>query len=152
MEDNLTTSPTLLLKRNIVLRVIVTERWKTEMQEQYQRQLQQIDGQIQQLEFQGKRAIAEIEKKTIQPAGPEAMQQIEMIKAQVNDQKVKLLNQKTQLLQQQTQVSGLALDQEVAQGTVESFFQATIGDNLVQKMQVDIVVQDGIIKEIRGNP
>ncbi len=152
MEDNLTTSPTLLLKRNIVLRVIVTERWKTEMQEQYQRQLQQIDGQIQQLEFQGKRAIAEIEKKTIQPAGPEATQQIEMIKAQVNDQKSKLLNQKTQILQQQTQVAGLALEQEVAQGTVESFFQATVGDNLVQKMQVDIVVQDGIIKEIRGNP
>lgn len=152
MEDNLTTSPTLLLKRNIVLRVIVTERWKTEMQEQYQRQLQQIDGQIQQLEFQGKRAIAEIEKKTIQPAGPEATQQIEMIKAQVNDQKSKLLNQKTQILQQQSQVAGLALEQEVAQGTVESFFQATVGDNLVQKMQVDIVVQDGIIKEIRGNP
>jgi hypothetical protein len=49
-----------------------------------------------------------------------------------------------------TQLAGLELNQEVVQGQVESFFEATVGDNLVAKMQVEIVLQDGVIKEIRG--
>ncbi|NJM00217.1 MAG: hypothetical protein HC924_16115 [Synechococcaceae cyanobacterium SM2_3_2] len=151
MEDGINSTTQLLLKRNIPVKVIVTSLWKTEMQEQLQRQVQTIDTQMQQLEFQGKRAIAEIEKQTIQPAGPQANQQIEAVKSQVNDQKIKLLDQKNRLLQQLSQVANLEINQEVVQGNVESFFRVQQGDNLVQKMQVEILLEDGIIKEIRGN-
>jgi hypothetical protein len=151
MEES-TASPQLLLKRTIPVKVVVTPLWKNEMQEQLQRQIQGIDTQMQQLEFQGKRAIAEIEKQTISPAGPQAMQQIEQIKGQVNEQKIKLLDQKNQLLQQFSQLSTLELNQEVVQGNVESFFRVQQGDNLIQKMQVEILLEDGVIKEIRGNP
>ncbi|MEN9246190.1 MAG: YlqD family protein, partial [Thermostichales cyanobacterium SRBZ-1_bins_19] len=73
MEDS-NSSPRLTLKRVIPLKVIVTPLWKSEMQTQLQQQVQALDTQLQQLEFQGKRAIAEIEKQTISPAGPQALQ------------------------------------------------------------------------------
>jgi len=149
MEDS-NSSPRLSLKRVIPLKVTVTPLWKSEMQSQLQQQVQTLDTQLQQLEFQGKRAIAEVEKQTISPAGPQAMQQIESIKSQVNEQKIKLLDQKNQVLQQLTQLAGLELNQEVIQGQVEGFFEAAVGDNLVAKMQVEIVLLDGVIKEIRG--
>ncbi len=150
--EEINTSPQLLLKRNIPVKVVVTEIWKNEMQEHLKRQVQTLDNQMQQLEFQGKRAIAEIEKQTISPSGPQSAQQIESIKSQVNDQKIKLLDQKNKLLQQLNQVTSLELNQEVMQGNVESFFRVQQGDNLIQKMQVEILLEDGIIKEVRGNP
>lgn len=145
-------SPQLLLKRNIPIKVTVTTLWKTEMQEHLQRQISETDAKVQQLEFQGKRAIAEIEKQAMNPGNPQATQQIDRIKSQVNEQKIKLLDQKNQLLQQYNTVSNLELNQEVVQGNVESFFRVQQGDNLIKRMQVEILLEDGIIKEIRGTP
>ena len=59
MED---ANTSLLLKRPVNLKVIVTTRWKEEMQQQLQAQIEQVDNQIQQIEMQGQRAIAEIQK------------------------------------------------------------------------------------------
>jgi hypothetical protein len=44
----------------------------------------------------------------------------------------------------------LELEQEVAQGQMESFFTLEKGDNLVKKLNVEIVVRDGVVEEIRG--
>ncbi|MEN9201815.1 MAG: YlqD family protein [Thermostichus sp. DG_1_6_bins_120] len=151
-ENNNGNSTQLLLKRNIPVKVVVTALWKSEMQEQLQRQIQATDAQIQQLEFQGKRAIAEVEKQSTNPNSPQVLQQVEAIKSRVNEQKIKLLDQKNQLLQQANQLVNLELNQEVLQGNVESFFRVQKGDNLIQKMQVEILLEDGVIKEIRGNP
>ncbi|MCG8367125.1 MAG: YlqD family protein, partial [Pseudanabaenales cyanobacterium] len=30
------------------------------------------------------------------------------------------------------------------------FFQVAVGDNLIRKMQVEILVRDGVVEEIRG--
>ena len=59
----------LLLKRPVTVKVIVTNRWKEEVQQQLQTQLSQVDAQVQQLEMQGQRAISEIQKQSIQPPG-----------------------------------------------------------------------------------
>jgi hypothetical protein len=61
-----------------------------------------------------------------------------------------MLQQKNQLLQQFQQVQLLELEQEVAQGQMESFFTLEKGDNLVKKLNVEIVVRDGVVEEIRG--
>ena len=141
----------LLLKRPVTVKVIVTPRWKEEMQQQLQAQISQLDGQIQQLELQGQRAIAEIQKQSITPLQPQVLQQIDNIQIQVNQQKSEMLEQKNQMLQQMQQVQLLDLDQEVAQAQMESFFRIEIGDNLVQKLNVEIVLRDGVVEEIRGD-
>jgi DNA repair exonuclease SbcCD ATPase subunit len=141
----------LLIKRPVTLKVIVTSRWKEEVQQQLQAQLNQIDDQLQQIDLQGRQMITEIQKQNLQPLGPQATQQIESIQAQINQRKSELLDQKNQLLQNLQQVQVLELEQEVAQGQLESFFRIELGDNLVNKMQVEILMRDGIVEEIRGD-
>ena len=140
----------LLLKRPVNVKVIVTTRWKEEMQQQLQAQISQIDNQMQQLDMQGQRAIAEIQKQSISPPGPEVTQQIDNIQLQVNQKKSELLERKNQFLQQMQQVQLLELDQEVVQAQMESFFRIEKGDNLVKKLNVEIVIRDGVVEEIRG--
>lgn len=141
----------LLLKRPVQIKAIVTPRWKEEVQQQLQAQINQLDSQLQQLDMQGQRAIAEIQKQSIQPPGPQVMQQVESIQIQVNQKKSELLEQKNQQLQQLQQVQMLELDQEVNQGQMESFFRVERGDNLVRKMNVEILLRDGVVEEIRGD-
>ncbi len=141
----------LLLKRPVNIKAIVTPRWKEEVQQQLQAQINQIDSQLQQLDMQGQRTIAELQKQSLQPPGPQVLQQIESIQIQVNQKKSEFLEQKNQQLQQLQQVQMLELDQEVSQGQMESYFRVELGDNLVRKMNVEILLRDGIVEEIRGD-
>lgn len=144
-------SKQLLLKRPVNVTAVVTPLWKQEAQQQLQSQVIQIDQQLEQINDQGQRAIAEIQKQSLQPPGPQVQQQIENIQYQVNQRKSELLEQKNQCLQSLQQVQMLELDQEVSQGQLEGFFRIELGDNLASKMQVEVVIRDGVVEEIRGD-
>jgi exonuclease VII large subunit len=140
----------MLLKRAVNIKVIVTPRWRDEIQQQLQAQINQIDQQLQQLDIQGQRAIAEIQKQSLQPPGPQTLQQIDNIQLQVNQKKSELLEQKNQSLQNLQQVQLLELGQEVNQFQLEGFFSIEPGDDLISKLQVEVLLRDGIVEEIRG--
>lgn len=140
----------LLVKRAVSVKAIVTPRWKEEAKQQLQIQIDQLDSQLQQIEIQGQRMIAEVEKQSLKPLGPQAQQQVDSLNAQITQEKNKRLEQKNQILQQLQQVEVLELDQEVSQGQIDSFFNLKQGDNLIQKMQVEILLRDGEVIEIRG--
>ncbi|MBC8121800.1 MAG: YlqD family protein [Gemmatimonadaceae bacterium] len=142
----------LSLKRNVTIKAVVTPRLKEEMTAQLQGFLSQVDRQLEQLDFQGKRAVAEVEKASLKPLGPDAKNQIEGIRSQVTEQKNQLLQQKSQFLNQLTQVTSWEISQEVVQGQIDSYFDLHEGDNLVQKMSIEVLIEDGIVKEIRGEP
>ncbi|WP_017715299.1 YlqD family protein [Kamptonema formosum] len=141
----------LFLKRSITVKAVVTPRWKEEAQQQLQAQINQIDSQLQQMEMQAQRMISDIQRQSLQPPGPQVLQQIENIQVQVNQRKSELLEQKNQILQQLQQVQVLQLEQEVNQGQIESLFSIDRGENLVEKMQVEILLRDGVLEEIRGD-
>ncbi len=143
--------PQLLLKRVVNVKAIVTSLWKEEVQQQLQAQINQLDQQLQQLDIQGQRAVAEIQKQSLQPPGPQTLQQIDNIQVQVNQKKSELLEQKNQSLQNLQQVQFLELDQQVNQFQMEGFFRVERGDNLISKMQVEIVLRDGVVEEIHGD-
>lgn len=140
----------LLLKRPVTIKAIVTTRWKEEVRQQLQGEVAKIDSQIQQLELQGQRTIEEIQKQSDKVANPQINKQIESIQAQVNKKKSEFLDKKNQMLQQLQQIQLLELDQEVVQAQMESFFRLEQGDNLVKKLNVEVVIRDGIVEEIRG--
>ncbi|MBD2344549.1 YlqD family protein [Anabaena subtropica] len=144
-------NPQLLLKRVVNVKVIVTPLWKEEVQQQLQAQINQIDQQLQQLDQEGQRAIAAIQKQSLQPPGPQTLQQIDNIQLQINQKKSEFLEQKNQMLQNLQQVQMLELDQEVNQFQMEGFFRVERGDNLISKMQVEIVIRDGVVEDIRGD-
>lgn len=140
----------LLLRRSVNVKAVVTPRWKEEAQQQLQAQINQLDSQLQQLEMQAQRMITEIQKQALKPPGPETVQQIESIQTQVNQKKSEFLEQKNQVLQQLQQVQMLDLNQEVNQGQIDSIFRVEVGDNLIEKMQVEVLLKDGVVEEIRG--
>ncbi|MEM1280974.1 MAG: YlqD family protein [Cyanobacteria bacterium P01_D01_bin.6] len=140
----------LQLKRNITIKAIVTPLWKEEAQKQLQNQINQTDSRLQQLEMQGQRVVGEVQKQAANPEDPAVKQQISSVQNKLNQDKSKLLQQKNQLLQQLQSVQTLELDQEVNQGQVDSFFTISQGDNLIKKMQVEILLRDGVVEDIRG--
>jgi hypothetical protein len=148
----------LLLRRSISVKAVVTPRWKEEAQQQLQANINQIDVQLQQLELQAQQMVTEIRKQGIQIVGAEGIQasdnvqtQIQELQLQVNGRKTELLEQKNQILQQLNQVQLLQLEQEVDQGQIDNFFYAQEGDNLIQRMQVELLLRDGVIEQIRGS-
>jgi len=75
------------LKRAVNIKAIVTPRWKDEVQQQLQAQINQIDSQLQQLDMQGQRAISEIQKQSLQPL-VQTLQQIEISSSRLIKRKV----------------------------------------------------------------
>lgn len=139
----------LLLKRVINVKAVVTPLWKEEAQKQLQKQINQLDSRLQQLEMQGQRMVTELQKQGGE--GSEAVsQQITAASNKINQDKGQLLQQKNQILQQLQQVQTLEMNKEVSQGQIEGFFKASVGDNMVRKMQMEILLRDGVIEEIRG--
>lgn len=136
----------LILKRPVNVKVIVTPAWQEEAQKQLQNQINQLDQQIQQLEGQGQMAIAEVKKQSQSNID----EQVQNIQNQINQKKQEMLQKKNQFLQQMQQVQLLELGQEVVQAQMESFFELKQGENLVEKLNVEVVVKDGIVEEIRG--
>jgi hypothetical protein len=142
-------SSQLLLRRTANIRVIVTERWKDEMKQQLQMQISQLDGQVQQVDVQGSRQISEIERQSIKPFSVDITNAMESIRAEMNRVKSDLVEQKNQLVNQLAQVQTLAIGDEVTQGQLDSYFTVSKGDNLIALMQVEVVLRDGVIEDIR---
>lgn len=141
----------LLLKRNVTIKSVVTPRWKEEVQQQLQVQINQIDAQMQQLEMQAQRMIGEIQKQGSQNPNSDVNNQIENIQGQLNQKQREQLDRKNQILQQLQQVQTLEMETEVSTGQIDSFFSLERGDNLIEKMQVEVLLRDGIVEEIRGD-
>jgi hypothetical protein len=146
---NIDFSNQILVRRSANIRVIVTPRWKEEMQQQLQSQISQLDAQIQQIESQGTRMIGEIERQSIKPFSADVMREIDNVRLQMSDRRAELLEQKNQLLQQLNQVQVVELEQEVIQGQLDNYFPLSKGDNLIALMQMEIVLRDGVIEDIR---
>lgn len=146
----------LLLKRPITVKAIVTPIWKDEAQQQLQAQANQLDEQLEQLAIQVQQMVGELSQHTIQIVGAdtstvaETQNQIQSIQAQANERKGELLELKSQVLQQLEQVGTLELGEEVEQGQIDNFFYVKQGDHFIRKMQVEMVLRDGVIQEIRG--
>jgi Protein of unknown function (DUF2869). len=138
------------LIRQIAVRAIVTENFKSQVSNEIQRNLQQIDAEIQQLEFKGKRAIADIEKRTGGAVTTDARVQIETIRGQVEQEKMRLLQLKEEMQGQNQALSELPLGSVVTQFTVENPVEVRIGENIFQRLEGgEILVKDGVIQEIR---
>jgi len=141
----------LVLRRPVTLTVIVTPRWKEEMQQQLQAQVDQLDIQLQQLDLKAKQAMIELQKQLPTVANPQSNAQMQNLQGQINQERSKILQKKNQFLQQMQQAQLAELNTEIQQTQLESFFRVEKGDNLVNKMNIEIVMRDGIVEDIRGD-
>ncbi|MFM1812426.1 MAG: hypothetical protein RLZZ336_1364 [Cyanobacteriota bacterium] len=140
----------LQVKRSITVRAVVTPRWKEDAERELSTALATTDNQLSQLELEGQQVIDEIRRQSANPLDPRVQDQVASIQQQVAAKRAELEEQKRQMLEQQRQVRELEMEQIVEQGQLESFCQVQVGDNLVEKLQVAIVVRDGVIEAIEG--
>ncbi len=141
---------TIQLVRQIAVRAIVTENFKGQVGGEISRNLQQIDAELQQLEFKGKRAIADIEKRSGGAVTGDARVQIETIRQQIEAEKMRLLQYKEEMQGQSQALTELPVGSVVTQFTVENPVEVRVGENIFQRLEGgEILVKDGIIQEIR---
>ena len=140
----------LQLIRQIAVRAIVTENFKNQVGQEIQRNLQQIDAELQQLEFKAKRAIVDIEKRTSGAVSTEARTQVESIRQQVDTEKVRLTQMKDEMTSQLQALAELPIGSVITQFTVENPVEVRVGENIFQRLEGgEILVKDGVIQEIR---
>ena len=140
----------LTIKRPITVRAVVTPTWKEEAEREISNSIAGIDQQLGQLEQEGQQVVEEVRRQSANPLDPRVQDQVAQIQQQVAAKRAELEEQKRTFLQQQSQVRELEIDQIVEQGQLESTCELKVGDNLVEKMQVAIVVRDGVVEAIEG--
>lgn len=138
------------LVRQVAVKAIVTENFKSQVGNEIARNLQQIEAELQQLEFKAKRAVADIEKRSSQPMSADSRAQIDTIRQQVETEKMRLLQLKEEMTGQNQALSELPLGSVVTQFTVENPVEVRVGENIFQRLEGgEILVKDGVIQEIR---
>tara|TARA_B100001057_G_scaffold98295_1_gene95064 strand:+ start:1651 stop:2094 length:444 start_codon:yes stop_codon:yes gene_type:complete len=139
---------TLSIKRSITIRAVVTPAWKEEAERELSAGISTTDQQLAQLEQEGQQVVDDVRRQSANPLDPRVQEQVAQVQQQVAAKRAELDEQKRNLLQQQAQVRELEMEQIVDQGQLESFCDIQVGDNLVSKMQVAVVVRDGVIEAI----
>ncbi len=131
----------LTIKRPVIVKVKVTENFKGKMALEVQEALKKLDAELNQLDFQIKRMVADLEKKN--PQGiPAARQHFE-------NEKQKRQQAKNRLTDQLKAIGKMAIGSEVIQGTLESVTEINVGDDWNEIMGVEVVLCDDKIIDIR---
>ncbi len=144
----MTQKETVSIKRTIAIKAIVTPTWKEDAETELSKAISATDQQLSQLEQEGQQVVNNIRSQAANPLDPRVQEQVGQIQQQVAAKRNEFEEQKRNLLQQQNQVREFKMDEIVDQGQIDSFCDVSVGDNLIQKMQVSITVKDGIIQSI----
>ncbi len=145
------TKNSISIKRSIAIKAVVTPTWKEDAEKELSKAISNIDQQLSQLEQEGQQIVNNIRSQSVNPLDPRVQEQVSQVQQQVASKRNEIEEQKRNLLQQQSQVRELKMDEIVDQGQVDSFCDVTVGDNLIEKMQVSITVKDGVIQSIDNN-
>ncbi len=145
------TNNSISIKRSIAIKAVVTPTWKEDAEKELSKAISNIDQQLSQLEQEGQQIVNNIRSQSVNPLDPRVQEQVSQVQQQVAAKRNEIEEQKRNLLQQQSQVRELKMDEIVDQGQVDSFCDVTVGDNLIEKMQVSITVKDGVIQSINNN-
>ena len=145
------TKNSISIKRSIAIKAIVTPTWKEDAEKELSKAISNIDQQLSQLEQEGHQIVNNIRSQSVNPLDPRVQEQVSQVQQQVAAKRNEIEEQKRNLLQQQSQVRDLKMDEIVDQGQVDSFCDVSVGDNLIEKMQVSITVKDGVIQSIDNN-
>jgi len=145
------TKNSISIKRSIAIKAVVTPTWKEDAEKELSKAISNIDQQLSQFEQERQQIVNNIRSQSVNPLDPRVQEQVSQVQQQVAAKRNEIEEQKRNLLQQQSQVRELKMDEIVDQGQVDSFCDVTVGDNLIEKMQVSITVKDGVIQSIDNN-
>lgn len=132
----------ITLKRNVVLRAIVTDQLKQQVSAELQAAAAEVDERIAQMDAQTRGYITQLQQADLSRAMA--------VRKQIEAERQKQLDLKDALLERKAQVQELENGTEVVRGTLESYVEVKEGDDLGLLMGgTEIVTKDDVIIEIR---
>ena len=130
------------IKRNILLRAIVTDRLREDVMQELQSAADEVAERVRELDQTGRRYITQLQTTDLQRAMA--------LRQQVETEKKRQEQVREQLLARKQQVSEWKNGEEVVRGTIESSVEVRVGDNLAVLLGgTEVVVEDDVVKEIR---
>ncbi len=131
----------LTLIRPVLIKIKVTENYKKVLAVELQEAIRRVELDLQHLDFQEKRLLAELEKKN--PQGIPAARQ------ELDQERRRRLDSRQKLIDSLKEVGQLALGSEVISGKMESPVEVEVGDNWGRVIGMEIILQDGVVSAIR---
>ena len=134
--DNMT------IKCPVTIKAKVTEDLKKQLAAEIQENIKKVDMELSQIEFHGKRMMAEQAKQDAQG--------LTAIRQQIEEEKQKRLDFKSQMHDRLKETAQLEIGAEIVQGTLERTVDVSVGDDLHKIMGTEILLEDGKIVAFRS--
>jgi hypothetical protein len=131
----------MTLRCPVTIKSKVTESLKEKIIAELDEHMEMADRELQNLEFQAKRMMSEQAKMDAQG--------LISLRAQVEQEKQKLLNIKAQTAAKLKDAEKLEIGSEISQGTMEQTIVVKIGDDLSVLMGAEILLEDGKVIAFR---
>lgn len=132
----------MILKREITLKAVVTERLKAELIEGTREAISRVEAQQEELDRQTRRMMLDLQRADMSRAMA-FRQQVEVEKRKQDDVKAALKEQLTEF-------EALEYGTEIVRGTLEGQVEIQPGDNIQERLaQAEILIEDDVVKEIR---
>ena len=129
------------IMRKIVIKQVVTEDFKKQAVSELQSALKQADVEMDDFEKKYRKMITEFTIKNIP--------QVDELKAQFEAEKERKSILKAQLAEKFKAATNLTLNTEIVQAIIDGPYELKIGDDFNKVNRQEIVISDGIVKEIR---
>jgi len=130
------------LKREVLVKAIVTEKLKEELKAQVQNALDELASAQEEIERQYRRLMLELQRTDLNRAMA--------IRQQMDLERRRQEETRRELEERLKEYDALALESEIGLATYEGIVEIQPGDNFVRKTrQAEIVLRDDIVQEIR---
>ena len=129
------------LRVPVVVKAKVTEDLKTKLIADVQQQLDLVNQDLQQIEFQAKRLLTEQAK--IDAQG------LLQVRQQIENNRSQRLQYKDELEQRMKETQELEVGVEIVRGTMDQMIDVKVGDDLDSLINAEILLEDGKIVAFR---
>jgi hypothetical protein len=131
----------ITLRCPVAIKSKVTEALKAKLLKESEQNLSDIDREMQNLEFQAKRMMADQAKMDAQG--------LIALRAQLEEQKQRLASTKAQAMHTLEEAQKLDIGSEISRGQLEQTVVVKVGDDLDKLVGTELLLEDGKIVAIR---
>ena len=131
----------IIVKVPVTIKAKLTEKLKTSILTDLEKNIQRVELEIKQINLQ--------EKRTMEEQGTDP-QKAASIQQYFGMERQKRLEYRAEALEKQETTQKLAIGAEIVQGTLERQVELKIGDDMREIMNVEVLVEDDKIVAIRS--
>lgn len=137
------------VKRQILVRTVVTDDFRNKAKGELSAESKQLDTQLAHLEQQMKQLVTKAQQDPKSLGMPP--QQVDQIINEMNIKHQNLLKLKQNLSGQVQNIDKIKNGELLVTGSLENYVDLSVGDKFYEKLGGrEIIIQDGIIKEIKA--